>query len=251
MKKIAVILIALFLLPMYFYGCNQCSVPSETNSSSKGAKVWYYPDWMANAKYNKPIRVRDTDSALGRYSIEDKTIGIRDIVEFHGHPCDGLVIAYVEIGEVLKRLFPDGVVDRTDLYVVSKNGPCWVDTAAMMTGARINFGTLSIEPKVGDGFIIQQISTGETYEVHLKDGIFPEAQAKLEKEIRDLRKEGKPVTPAQIDQVEKMADDLSKKLLNTPPEELLKIEKRDNYKFNFKFDAPGNRGDIINKDVGR
>ncbi|MGD9128176.1 MAG: formylmethanofuran dehydrogenase subunit E family protein [Planctomycetia bacterium] len=251
MKKIIVILSILFLLPLFLAACNQCSVPAGSDTSAEGAAVWYYPDWMAEAKYNAPIRVLDTDSALGRYSLKDKTIGIRDIVQFHGHPCDGLVIAYVEIGEVLKRLFPDGVIDRTDLRVVSKNGPCWVDTAAMMTGARINFGTLSIDPAIGDGFIIQKISTGETYQVHLKDGIFPKEQAELEKEIRSLRAEGKPVTPAQIDQVEKMADDLSKKLLNTPPEELLDIEKMDDYEFKFQFASPGNRGDIINKDVGR
>jgi hypothetical protein len=54
-----------------------------------------------------------------------------------------------------------------------------------------------------------------------------------------------------IDQVEKMADDLSKKLLNTPPEELLDIEKMDDYEFKFQFASPGNRGDIINKDIRR
>jgi hypothetical protein len=48
-----------------------------------------------------------------------------------------------------------------------------------------------------------------------------------------------------------MADDLSKKLLNTPPEELLDIEKMDDYEFKFQFASPGNRGDIINKDIRR
>jgi formylmethanofuran dehydrogenase subunit E len=78
-----------------------------------------YPEWAANARYNKPI-VRNTDSALGRYNLETKEIGLKDIARIHGHMCDGLVIAFVEIRAVLNKVFPDGVVDRTDLQVVSK-----------------------------------------------------------------------------------------------------------------------------------
>ena len=253
MKKTIAILILLAILPLAT-SCNKCPLKSGTDTtqaSSEGESLWYNPDWLANAKYNTPIQVLDTDSALGRYSLKNKSIEIKDIVEFHGHPCDGLVIAFVEIRDVLKRLFPDGVIDRTDLRVVSKNGPCWVDTAAMMTGARINFGTLSIDPAIGDGFIIQKISTGETYQVHLKDGVFPKEQAELESKIRGLRAEDKPVDPADIDKVEQMADALSKKLLTTPPEEVLNVEKMDNYQFKFQFASPGKRGDVINKDAKR
>jgi formylmethanofuran dehydrogenase subunit E len=141
----------------------------------------------------------------------------------HGHLCDGLVIAFVEIKAVLERLFPDGVVDRTDLRAVSKNGPCWVDAIAFMTGARINFQTLRIDNRIGDGFIIQKISTGEAYEVHLKPGVFPASQDNLEKKIRALRVADQPVAPEDIDSLEKMAEALSRKLLNTAPVEILKF----------------------------
>lgn len=211
---------------------------------------WFYPEWAANASYNKPIVVRDTDSALGRYNLKTKEIGLKDLSRIHGHMCDGLVIAFVEIRGVFDRLFPDGVVDRTDLCVVSKNGPCWTDTAALMSGARINFRTLRIDAYIGDGFIIQRISTGEAYKVHLKPGVFPDDQAALENKIRGLRAEGKPVTAEEIDTVEKMGDALSLKLLTTAPEQLLDIEKLDDYKFNFN-DLFGNRGDIINRDMPR
>jgi len=211
---------------------------------------WFYPEWAASAPFNKPIVVRDTDSALGRYNVRTKEIGLKDLSRIHGHMCDGLVIAFVEIKAVLNKLFPDGIVDRTDLCVVSKNGPCWADTAAFITGARINFRTLRIDVSIGDGFIIQKISTGEAYDVHLKPGVFPADQAALEAKIRGLRAEGKPVTAADIDTVEKMGDALSLKLLSTPPEQLLDIKKLEKYKFNFS-DLFGNRGDVINKDMPR
>ena len=141
---------------------------------------WFYPTWAADAQYNKVIVVKDTDSALGRYSVKTKEIGLKDLARAHGHMCDGMVIAFVEIKAALGKLFPDGVVDRTDLRAVSKNGPCWVDTVALMTGARINFQTLRIDNGIGDGFIIQRISTGQAYDVHLKPGVFPKEQAELE-----------------------------------------------------------------------
>jgi len=50
--------------------------------------------------------------------------------------------------------------------------------------------------------------------------------------------------------VEKMQNELSKKLLNSPPEEILDIKKLEDYKYNFNFKT-GERGDIINKDVSR
>lgn len=211
---------------------------------------WFYPAWAAEAKYNKPIVVRDTDSALGRYALKTKEIGLKDLARIHGHLCDGLVIAFVEIKAVLDRLFPDGIVDRTDLRAVSKNGPCWVDAVAMMTGARINFQTLRIDNSVGNGFIIQRISTGQAYEVRLQPGVFPQEQADLEAKIRQLRSEGQPVSGADIDKVEEMANALIKKLLTTPPDQLLEITPKPGYKFKFS-DLYDLRGDIINKDMPR
>lgn len=221
-----------------------------SEGKTDNAPDWFYPQWAAEAKYNKPIVVKDTDSALGRYSLKTKEIGLKDLARLHGHMCDGLVIAFVEIKAVLEKLFPDGVVDRTDLRAVSKNGPCWVDTVALMTGARINFQTMRIESTIGDGFIIQKISTGQTYDVHLKPDVFPKEQAALEDKIRKLRREGNPVAGSDIDAVEKMADALSLRLLTTPPADLLEIKELPGYKFT-AIDMFGGRGDIVNKDMPR
>lgn len=226
------------------------AIHSQSQGKSDNTSDWFYPEQIANAPYNKPIVVRDTDGALGRYNIETKEIGLKELARIHGHLCDGLVIAFVEIKAVLEKLFPDGVVDRTDICAVSKNGPCWADTVAFMTGARINFTTLRIENSIGNGFIIQRISTGQAYKVHLKPGVFPPAQKELEDKIRSLRAQGKPVVAEDIDEDEKMADDLNLKLLSVSPGDLLQIEKLEGYKFQF-CDLFGMRGDIINKDMPR
>ncbi|MPN18939.1 hypothetical protein SDC9_166304 [bioreactor metagenome] len=167
-------------------------------------------------------------------------------MKIHGHLCDGLVISFVELHAVFKKLFPSGIVDRTDLRVVSKNGPCWVDASSMLTGARINFGTLSIDKNVGNGFIVQKISTGETYQVKLKDGVFPENLAKLETKIKSEAKAGKKVSDTDIKQLETLANKLSEKILNSNTDDILEIKKLYNYKFKQNIQV-GTRTDIINK----
>jgi len=240
---------ALFANPVATPLLAETSMPGNGGSVAATATTdRFFPDWAAQAKFNQPVRVRDTESAVGRLSAESKEIGLKDLARMHGHLCDGLVISFVELKAALLRLFPDGVVDRTDLRVVSKNGPCWVDTAAWLTGARINFQTLRVDAAVGDGFIIQKISTGETWEVRLKAGVFPEPQAALENRIRDLRAAGQPVNASDVDRFEAMANDLIRHLLNTPPSELLVLTARPAYRFQFN-DLYGGRGDIINRDL--
>jgi formylmethanofuran dehydrogenase subunit E len=133
---------------------------------------------------------------------------------------------------------------------VSKNGPCWVDAVALMTGARINFKTLRIDNSIGNGFVIQRISTGEAYDVRLKDGVFPAELAALEKKIRRTRAQGKPVTAEVIDRVERIHNELIKKLLTTDPAELVIVRQLDDYRFDFS-DLYGERGDVINKNMPR
>ncbi len=241
LKKIC-FLVILILLSFLSY--------SKLKACDSFSSDWYYPEWIVKAKYNTPIKVLDTESALGRYALKPKEIGLKDLVKFHGHLCDGLVIAYIEIKEVLNLLFPDGIVDRTDLRAVSKNGPCWIDAVMYMTGARINFKTLRVDNSIGDGFIIQKISTGEAYSVHLKPGVFPKEMSELEAKIKKFRFENKPVSPEDIDTLEKMAEQLIKKLLNTPPSEILEIKKLENYQF-ISIDLFGERTDILNKNIPR
>jgi len=42
-------------------------------------KNWYYPKWAEEAKYNKPLSVKDTDSALGRLNIKKKEIDLHTL----------------------------------------------------------------------------------------------------------------------------------------------------------------------------
>lgn len=70
-------LLLISLLGLGNGGCTAVGAHAETESQL--ADDGFYPDWVEQARYNQPIQVRDTDSALGRYSLKPKTIGLKDM----------------------------------------------------------------------------------------------------------------------------------------------------------------------------
>ncbi|MEF3191846.1 MAG: formylmethanofuran dehydrogenase subunit E family protein [Campylobacterales bacterium] len=225
----------------------------KTTRSMFCSSTWYLPTFVCHAPNNITLKVRDTDSALGRYNTIGQTKSIRmdDIVKAHGHLCDGLVFSYLQIAAGLQKLFPDGIIDRTDIRGACKNSPCMVDTLSYLTGARINFKTLRIDPSLGSAHILQKISTGESVKVQLAPGFFPSDLDALEKQIRGKIAKKESVTPQEIDQVEKLANAFIKTMLNTPLDKLVKVEVLEHYLFEpiQSLDVFGNRGDVVNKHV--
>ena len=211
----------------------------------------FYEKNVKTAPNAKPIWVKDTDSAMGRYNLYPKQLNIKTLALSHGHLCDGLVLAYVELSHTLPKLFSDGIVDRTDLRVVAKNSPCLVDTSALMTGARINYKTLSLDNRLGGSFIVQRISTGQSYKVALADKSFLKALKSKEKQMKSKQKSHENITAKEIDELEKLAFEAMRYMLDTPTKQLLKITEIPNYHYQFKIEDIGERSDVKNKDVQR
>ena len=139
---------------------------------------------LAAARFAPVVRVVDTVSSLGPLATVPQTVTLVDLVRYHGHPCDGLVVAAAGVAYGLARLFPDGVVDRTDLVAATNASPCYGDATAYLTGARARYGTLVVDKGLGDVWILHRRSTGATVRVNLKPGIKPAALPGLESELR-------------------------------------------------------------------
>ena len=131
------------------------------------------PAWLDEAVALPSFEVIDTRSAQGRLDNQRKTLTIRDLVLFHGHACDGLLRGAYALRALADVAFPGRPFDRSDLLAVSKNSPCLGDVAACLTGGRARFGTHRLDESLGVGYVVQVISTGETWQVKEEPGFFP------------------------------------------------------------------------------
>jgi len=238
-------IVILFLALLFILSCAMIKKPHTAHDTITAQACWYYPDWMANARYAPTFQVLDTESSLGPYAEKTKTITLKDLVKMHGHPCDGLVTAACGLSFGLKELYPDGVVDRTDTCCITNNSPCFGDVAAYLTGGRIRFGTQKIDPNMGNEFIVYRISTQQAIKVSLKNGVFPEKLACLENKVKSGN-----FTIEQMRECQRLGWDFAKNISNRPLEESFVVKKIRG--FSWKPDSyihKGSRGDVINKNV--
>lgn len=209
------------------------------------APSWYYFDWMAKAPSAPTFRVLDTESSLGPYAPEPKTITLKDLIKMHGHPCDGLVTASCAMSVGLQALYPDGVIDRTDTGCITNNSPCYGDVAAYLTGGRIRFGTQKIDPSLKNEFILHRFSTGETVKVSLRSGVFPTEVLVLEQKLRTG-----VFTLDEMRSCQQLEWDYARELLQKPLNESFQIQIVKGFSWQpDPYVHIGNRGDVVNKNV--
>jgi formylmethanofuran dehydrogenase subunit E len=199
---------------------------------------------------NLPVfSVLDTESSHGRYSHSTKEITFDDLVKFHGHACDGLYRGTYALSVGLAALFPDGIIDRTDLRAISRNSPCLGDAASYLTGARVRFGTQDVMREPGVWYILQKISTGEAVEVAEDHGFFPAEISDAETSLVSAPREA---LPRRVDQLKDMQDSWVKNiLLKTRPGDHYHVKRIDHKWKEVPYTNKGIRTDIIFKDVIR
>jgi len=212
----------------------------DDNNSS-----WYFPEWAANAQYAPTFEMLDTESSLGPYAKQTKTITMKDLVKMHGHLCDGLVTASCGLRLGLNRLYPDGAIDRTDTCCITNNSPCFGDTASYLTGGRIRFGTQKIDPNMSNELIIYRMSTNQAVKISLIKGVFPSELAELEKKIKSG-----DFTIEEMRLCQQLGWDFAKNLINKPLSESFVVENINNFVWKpDNYIYQGKRSDIINKNV--
>jgi formylmethanofuran dehydrogenase subunit E len=188
---------------------------SAQTTAASDAPDWYYPAWLAEAPHAPRFAVRDTVNKYGRYAHETKTITLKDLIKFHGHFCGGLVEGAMALKVAFDRLFPDGVVDRTDLRIASSNSACGGDVAAYLTGARARFGSHLIDPALKESdFVVQRVSSGRSVRVVINAATYPTDVRTQMKKIESGRFE-----PADIDLFQDLQWAYAKKLVSRPATE--------------------------------
>jgi formylmethanofuran dehydrogenase subunit E len=194
----------------------------------KEAKAeWFFPEWLGSSPFTPVFEVRDTTNKYGRYAALTKTITLKDLIKFHGHFCGGLVESAGALRVAFDRLFPDGVIDRTDLRIVSNNSACGGDVAAYLTGARLRFASHHIDNNLKESeFIVQKLSTQETVRVRVRPEVYPTEVRSQMKKI-----ESGKFTPQDIDLFQDLQWNYARRLISKPLKESFLVEKLHDFRW--------------------
>jgi len=218
-----------------FTACSEApknKIEMENNSKTTMAKEIMQPT----------IKVVDTDFSKGRLGLEHE-LNLEDLERFHGHLCDGLVVGFLGIKEGLEVLYPNGITDRTNTRIVSKSSPCLTDVAVYITGGRYQFNSFYVDNSIENGFyIIQRKDNGKTVKVNMNKGVKPQ-------KINELgAKAVKGELPAcDLDELKKMEDNFSKKLLSENPKDNFSVTEITDFKWNPVLKNDYIKTDILNK----
>lgn len=223
MKCTILSFLLIFLLASQTIG--QVPMPNAASTGTHATGEWYFPEWLETSPYAPVFEVRDTENKYGRYATHTKTITLKDLIKFHGHFCGGLVESAGSLRVAFDLLFPDKVIDRTDLRIVSNNSACGGDVAAYLTGARTRFNSHVIDNSLTESeFYVRRVSTEKTVHVKLNPAMYPKEVKMQMKKI-----ESGEFKPEDIDRFQELQWDYAKRLVNRPLKESFLIDEAKGY----------------------
>ncbi len=224
MKRYLSLLLIVLIVSAAFAG------EAEINQERAGKDIeaeWYFPAWLGNSPYSPIFQVRDTENKYGRYAKQTKTITLKDLIKFHGHFCGGLVESAGALRVAFDNLFPDGIIDRTGLRIVSNNSSCGADVASYLTGARVRFGSHVIDNKLTESeFYVQQVSTGRTVHVKLNSAVYPK-----EVKTQMMKIESGTYEPKDIGLFQELQWAYAKRLISAPLKDSFIVEEMKDYRW--------------------
>jgi formylmethanofuran dehydrogenase subunit E len=221
------------LLPILAAGC---AAPRTSADASATKRT---PPTPLEALLDRVVaRVSDTSGNLAARSPHAREVRLADLVLFHGHPCDGLMIAARGLALGLAELFGDGPVDRTDLAGATNASVCYGDVLGYLTGARHRYGSLTVDAKLGDEWLLLRRATGDAVRVSLRPGVKP---ARLVEQEAALRATTCPSDV--IAEVASLQRELSERVWSASAQELFTIAR-----VTFPYDPGKLRGDVIKRD---
>jgi formylmethanofuran dehydrogenase subunit E len=173
---------------------------------------WWAPEWLIKSAYTPTFAVKDTANKYGRYVEKTKTVSLGDLIKYHGHFCGGLVESAGALRVAFDILFPDNIIDRTDLRIASNNSACGGDVAAYLTGARSRFGSHIIDTRLAESeFVVQRVSTEKLVRVRVRPEVYP---TEVRAQMRKL--ESGNFKPEDIDLFQELQWDYAKRIISRP-----------------------------------
>ena len=135
------------------------------------APTWYAS--MVNRPYAPTFEMLATQGTQGRYYPYTYPVTLKDLIRFHGHDCEGTVHVANAAWVAFRILFPDGIIDRSVLWGISGDSPCWSDGVAFLTGARVQYGNLGffLDKRYSHAIVLYREDTKVAVLATWKEGI--------------------------------------------------------------------------------
>lgn len=191
------------------------------------------------------LKVNDTDFSKGRLG-NIQTVELQDLVKFHGHLCDGLVEGFVALQYGLYQLFPDSLIDRTNVRIVSKPSPCLTDVAVYLTGARYQFGTFYVSNDFEGLYVVQRIDNSKTVNILRKPNVKPEIIDRMGEQAIAGN-----LAPCDLEKLRKLEDDYTLFLQQNKPENLFELKTLSEFVWKPVLKNDFTKTDILNKNAER
>ena len=133
--------------------------------------TWYAS--MVNKPYAPTFEMLATQGTQGRYYPYTYPVTLKDLIRFHGHDCEGTVHVADAAWVAFRILFPDGIIDRSVLWGISGDSPCWSDGVAFLTGARLQYGNLGFfrDKRYSHAIVLYRADTKVAVLATWKEGI--------------------------------------------------------------------------------
>ncbi len=198
---------------------------------------------IINIAYPQKIKVIDTDFSKGKLA-HIQTIRYSDLVKFHGHSCDGLLEGWQALELALNKLYPEGIIDRTNTRIVCKPSPCIADVAIFLTGGRYQYNTFYVSKDFEGLYIVQRIDNGLTIQVLRNDNVKPAAIDSLGN-LAIMQK----LSYEELQNLRKLEDQYAAYLRKTPSNENFTLRILQNFQWNPILNNEFIKTDIINKHI--
>jgi acetolactate decarboxylase len=198
---------------------------------------------IINIAYPQKIKVIDTDFSKGKLA-HIQTIRYSDLVKFHGHSCDGLLEGWQALELALNKLYPEGIIDRTNTRIVCKPSPCIADVAIFLTGGRYQYNTFYVSKDFEGLYIVQRIDNGLTIQVLRNDNVKPAAIDSLGN-LAIMQK----LSYEELQNLRKLEDQYAAYLRKTPSNENFTLRILLNFQWNPILNNEFIKTDIINKHI--
>ncbi|MGY6558997.1 MAG: FmdE family protein [Nitritalea sp.] len=199
--------------------------------------------YLPKRKNSLSFQTNDTDFSKGRLG-NLQQLGLDDLVKFHGHLCDGLVVGALGLQEAFQHLFPDGVIDRTDLRIVSKSSPCLTDAAIYLTGARYQYNTFYVDDSIESLYVVERVSEQKAVTVNLNAGVKPAEIGAL-----SAKAEKRELSACQLDELRAIEDRFMAYLMDTDTNILFRIQPHPEFVWEPLLRNDFVKTDILNKNA--